>query len=175
MPSSLTRYWYLRTGLPPSDAGAVQDRTASVSPAAALRLAGAPGTVTGVAVSSAGLPSPTLFTARTWKVCSVPLARPVTVYDLSSSWSVPASGPSGTSLQSGYSPVVLKRYWYLRTALPPSDVGAVQDRTASVSPAAVRLAGAPGGLMGSATTATWKRNSPCEKPPLSQMVEPDSR
>jgi hypothetical protein len=50
-----------------------------VSPAVAIRLAGAPGTVTGVDEAEAGAPSPTTLTALTSKVCSTPLSRPVTV------------------------------------------------------------------------------------------------
>ena len=79
-----------------------------MSPGVAFRLAGAPGTVTGVDVAEAGAPSPTTFTALTSNVCSTPLSRPVTVYDLSSLRSVPVSEPSGTSVhESGNSPLVL--------------------------------------------------------------------
>ena len=78
------------------------------SPAIVSRLSGRVGVVIGVDVAEAGAPSPTTFTALTSKVCSTPLSRPVTVYDLSSLRSVPESEPSGTLVHSsGNSPVVL--------------------------------------------------------------------
>ena len=78
------------------------------SPAIVSRLSGSVGVVIGVDVAEAGAPSPTTFTALTSKVCSTPLSRPVTVYDLSSLRSVPESEPSGTSVHSsGNSPLVL--------------------------------------------------------------------
>ena len=77
-------------------------------------------------MASTSLPSPMLLMARTWKVCRVQFARPVTVTVRSSPWSVPVSEPSGTSVQSGLQvlpPSSLTRYWYL--AAPPPEAGAV--------------------------------------------------
>ena len=107
-PSSLTRYWYPVTAEPPSKAGGVHLSVTCVSPAVAFRLAGAPGTVTGVDVAVTSAPPPTVFTALTSKVCRTPLSRPVTVKEVSSLRSVPVSEPSGTPVHSsGNSPLVL--------------------------------------------------------------------
>ena len=81
LPSARTqRSAYFTIALPPSS-GAVHDAVSSVSPTLTAGAAGRPGAVAGVALmeSDAG-PSPTLFTARTWNVYSVPLSRPVTVW-----------------------------------------------------------------------------------------------
>ena len=67
-------------GEPPSDAGAVQDTVASPSPATAVTLVGAPGTVAGVTellAEDAAL-VPALLVAVTVKVYAVPFVRPVT-------------------------------------------------------------------------------------------------
>ena len=124
-----------------------------MSPAAAARDAGASGTVTGVAgvdVASVSPPAPTALTALTSKVCSTPLSRPVTVYDLSSLRSAPVSEPSGTPVQSGLHVLPassLTRYWYSVTAEPPFEPGAVHASVTCVSPAVASTeAGAPGTL-----------------------------
>ena len=67
-------------GEPPSDAGAVQDTVASPSPATAVTLVGAPGTVAGITellAEDAAL-VPALLVAVTVKVYAVPFVRPVT-------------------------------------------------------------------------------------------------
>ncbi len=66
---------------PPSSAGAVQSSFTAWWPSVTVRPVGAPGTLAGVAVASLESAAlPTLFTARTWKVYSVPFVRPVTVW-----------------------------------------------------------------------------------------------
>ena len=66
---------------PPFEAGAVQLTVACASPAVAMTLVGAPGTVAGVTAADgadAG-PVPTTLAAVTVKVYAVPLVSPVTV------------------------------------------------------------------------------------------------
>ena len=126
----------------------MKSNSASALRVASVDTAGATTVAVGVAVASISPPDPSLFTARTWKVYSVPLAKLVTVTVRSSPWSEPESEPSGTSVQSGAQlvpPSALTRYWYLVMAAPPSEAGAVQVRVASAVPAvAVSDAGAPG-------------------------------
>ena len=64
----------------PFSAAALQLRVTWVWPTWAVRLPGAAGGATGVAVAGvAAGPAPRVFTARTWKVYVVPLVKPVTV------------------------------------------------------------------------------------------------
>ena len=65
--------------LPPLLNGAVQLSTTCPSPALVVNACGADGTVTGVAVVVALVPLPSLLTARTLNVYSVPLVKPVNV------------------------------------------------------------------------------------------------
>ena len=90
----------------------------------------------GVAVPSAVVPLPLAFSARTAKVCTVPLARPLTVTAVSSAASLPASGPSAMAVQSGdqvVPPSSLTRYCSAVTALPPSSDGSSHDTATAPS------------------------------------------
>ena len=71
---------YSVIGLPPSEAGAVHETTACLSPGVADALVGAPGAVAGVTEvdGSERALVPMEFVAVTVKVYVVPLARPVT-------------------------------------------------------------------------------------------------
>jgi hypothetical protein len=68
---------------PPVAAGADHDSATWVEPGVAANPLGAPGTVRGVADAVVeAAPVPAAFTADTRNVYSVPLARPVTVADV---------------------------------------------------------------------------------------------
>jgi NAD(P)H-dependent flavin oxidoreductase YrpB (nitropropane dioxygenase family) len=71
---------YPVTGLPPSVVGAAQVSITELSLAVAIGPTGCPGTVSGVAVTTADdAPEPATFVARTRKTYTLPLANPDTV------------------------------------------------------------------------------------------------
>jgi len=73
-------YWYEVMALPPSSAGAAQERAVWPLPGVAVRFCGAEGIVSGVAEIAAELsPLPALFTARTHTEYAVPFVSPVSV------------------------------------------------------------------------------------------------
>jgi hypothetical protein len=131
-------------GLPPFDAGAVQDTDADALPAVAVTAVGAPGAVagaTGVTLADAAddAPTPTAFVAATVNVYAVPFVNPDTVVDVPvTTVAVCAVVPmNGVTVY----PVI---------GLPPSEAGAVQDTNADALPAvavtAVGEAGATGAV-----------------------------
>ena len=63
--------------------GAVHVKDAASAPAAAAATSvTAPGIASGVADTVAEAPAPVEFSARSWKLWAVPLARPVTVWEV---------------------------------------------------------------------------------------------
>jgi hypothetical protein len=126
--------------LPPFDAGAVKLTVACAFPAAAVPMAGAPGTVVGVTLFEAADadPVPTELVAFTVNVYAVPLVRPVITCDSAVDPALLSTPPAGFEVTV-----------YPVTALPPLEAGALKVTVAWALPAvAVPIVGAPGTVAG---------------------------
>lgn len=120
-------------GVPPLEAGTLQDTSARALPAVATTSVGADGAPSGVTVPFAARPLPTALWATTWTSYTVPLTRSVSRTCVSEAGTVRVSPP-------GWSVTV-----YPVSSRPPSEDGASQDTVAAVSSAVVdRCSGAPG-------------------------------
>src|SRR5690242_16617248 len=111
--------------LPPFEAGAVHETTASLPPGFAETAVGAPGTVIGVTLADGADAAlvPAAFAAVTVNVYAVPLVRPVIV-------ALVAGAATLTDKPPGAAVTV-----YPVIALPPLDAGAVHDTVAWALPA----------------------------------------